>query len=378
MYNFKLERYVSKTYNRPPSPTWIVQADFDLDFYAYPKAGEVIFHIPRISAVNSSIDRQHGTPIDLGLDWSEATLTLKNPIISKTFFDELEGASEEWPDKYYAFLKRDYYIRNDKGERWKVSLNHQWVNKYLATLPDQPGKNITGTIIAPPAPFTRSRYMSHEGSIWRTWEESGQIRLSSDSGWVTYEVVGLGQNPSVAATPDGKIYVAWERNGKIVYRVKNNLNWEDELTVNELHPQFTLSSPTYVSGANYREPFVITYGSRVWIFYIKDIGGEEEFKYAVSSQDFRFEHPVPTLGGNKKNLYVYVTEDNRLMLTWINSYGNISNVFCMFTGQIHSGFYGPANIKNQNNTKEAIIVPVDTGGLTLIHSLTGNSVEVVT
>lgn len=366
MYIYKLSRQITKIFNRPPSSTYIKQKDFDLEFYNYPQAGEKDFYLPRKNFVVEQVDGPFGKVIDFGIDWGKATLNVSNAIVPRTFIDELSGYLDENPDKYLNFLQRKYYISNYKSERWSVSLNNNWTINYLATIAGQPGKNISGDIIGSYDIFFRSRYLFYNNNLSRAWSYGGFVLLSEDGDWESPQMIASGINPSIDVDSTGKLYIVYERSGKIYYKYKFNDVLSDEFLVNKLDEFFTLPSPSFDPDATYKEPFTVISNDIVWIFYTKIKDGRQEICYVVLNQSFEMEHRITTLDGIKSDLFAYLADDRRIFITWINSYNGISNVFFTFSATIQTAFFGRANVFNEVIPHENSICPTDSYQFELI------------
>jgi hypothetical protein len=358
---FKITRQISKSTNRPPGPTWMRQLDFDFDFNPEPKAGETLFHVPRHNQVIHSVDHTGGTAIDLGLDWGGATLSFKNPIISRTFFNELVGYLDQNPTAYNAYLTRDYTVTNEKGEQWSVDLNSSLIIKYLATVPWQTGKDISGPLLGN-NDFIRSSYLWASGAIYRIWTDiNGYVNISNDLNWVTSTIVGTGTNANASVDSNGNIYVTWEQSGLIKYRIRDyddGYAWSAIGTVNQLQGSFILANPTVVGGAVYSQSFPVAVDGVTWIFYVKTIDGADSICYALSSQDFKFEHPIPGPDGAKSDLFVYLNSDQRLNISWSNCYNGVSNIIYMFTNVVQKSYVGIANHSVEDTPSDSIILMI--------------------
>jgi hypothetical protein len=119
----------------------------------------------------------------------------------------------------------------------------------------------------------------------------------------------------VASSTDGRRYAAYGRGGKLYLRAQDPTGaWLPEMGVLR-----TGDGPeaAFDPAARYHSPWLVNVFGRMWLFYLKSVGGESVIQYRLESQDWLEEHTIPTLGGPKDSVRA-LTYRGSLEVLWIN------------------------------------------------------------
>lgn len=365
-FQFNIERNKNKSYKKPPSQTYISQIDYNLDFYPSISSGQTIFNVPRITDNKYEVDRSSGFNIDLGLNWAESKLSLRNSIVPRTFLDSYYGFIDENGGPYYSHSDRDFYVKNYKGERWKISTSNGIDFTYLTFINNLDSKNVFGNKIIENDSILKSNYFYDSSIIYRVFHENNNIYIANSLDWSSSTFICQGEDPCIIKS-NGIFYLTYTKNNLIYLRKNTSNYWGDEILINEAYLDFVINPSPFDPAAIYSSSYMINYANTVWIFYVKTIGENSELKYVLESQNFKIEQTIPSIFGVKSNINVFLAEDDRLYLSFINKYDEIYNIYFIYSPPIRSGFLpSNANAYNSQNPISEMRPPKDECFLELI------------
>jgi hypothetical protein len=313
------------------------QVDINYTFDVNP--GDVLgwYSFERQSHKQNEVER--GTVVDdYGIDLQATQIKFVHPLLTQDLMDGLIKDSFIQPDSTWL-------ISNHRDDRFEVKLNERWAVNNFRTLPDF-AYSPEASLIA------SSNYglsiFAFDGTNYLCVRTIGTDIYFGPLG-TTLTIVAQGANPALSVGFDGTSWLAYERinpdsnNMGIYYKTYANGVWSNEVSVFKEDPVFFPEQQLYDHSAAYTSPQWLVVDDRMWLFYLRTVGGLSTIEYRLEKQGWRFLHRIPTIIGQKKCLRVLKMEQNlvykgSVVIAWINyDYANaqrtilVPNIYYTFS-----------------------------------------------